>query len=111
MRFLVDEDVPAKLLNTLLKLGHDAVRVKPGTPDTENVKRAKSEARVFITLDKDFINPAVYPAAEFDIIRLQIHPPYANALVSAFQKLLTTVPVEKFKGLIVLQEGGHIRVT
>ena|SRR3989338_4062378 len=110
MKFLIDEDIPLKLLKTLLTLGHDCVRATPASSDLEVVERAEKEERILITLDKDFTNITIYPPTKFNIVRIQIHPPYADTIIEAFQKLLNSVPAKDFQGLIILQPKGHIRV-
>jgi len=110
MNFLIDEDVPFKLLKTLEMFGHDCVRTAPASSDSEVAGRAKKEGRILITLDKDFTNIARYPPAKYNIVRIQIHPPYADAIIEAFKKLLNSVKPDEFKGLIILQPKGHIRV-
>lgn len=50
MTFLVDEDVPVKLLTALRAAGHDALRVDPGTADRALAERAARERRVLILL-------------------------------------------------------------
>ena len=111
MKFLIDEDIPVKLLKELLSQGQDAVRVTPGSADLEIAQTAKRENRILITLDKDFANTAIFPPAEFNIVQIRIHPPFAPVIISAFRKLLESVPAEKFKGLLILLESGNIRVT
>ena len=109
MRFLIDEDVPRKLLTTLLRAGHDAVRVEPSTPDAVIALRARQETRILVTLDKDFTNTALYPPALLTTVYLHIHPPYAPDLIEAFLHLLDHLPPADFKGLIVLGKSGSIR--
>lgn len=111
MKFLLDEDVPLDLLKTLQKLGHDVSRVIPSTPDSEVARRAKSEKRILITLDKDFTSRAMYPPQEYDIVQIRIHPPYAERIIEAFKTLLQSLPFEEWRGLIILQEGGRIRAS
>ena len=111
MKFLIDEDIPVKLLKELIAQGHDAVRVAPGSADLEIAQLAKRENRILITLDKDFSNTAIFPPAEFNIVQIRIHPPFAPVIISAFQKLLQSIPPEKFKGLLILLEAGNIRVS
>ena len=110
MKFLIDEDVPVKLLKFLAASGHDAVRATPATADLEIAKRAKKDGRILITLDKDFANTVIFPTTEFNIVQIRIHPPYADAITEAFQKFLSTVPPENIKGLMILEKEGHIRL-
>ena len=111
MKFLIDEDVPVKLIEALSAMGHDCLRVKPSSSDREIANQSKKEERILVTLDKDFSNIATYPPSEFNIVRIQIHPPYVEALIEAFEKLLKSVPLDSFKGLIILEKSGHIRIT
>ena len=53
MKFLIDEDVPVKVLKHLNRNGHDAVRVESGSKDKEVAKTARKEDRILITLDKE----------------------------------------------------------
>jgi predicted nuclease of predicted toxin-antitoxin system len=57
MKFLVDEDLPRLVTETLIAAGHDAVwvrRVSHGATDEEVVGVAERESRVIITRDKGF---------------------------------------------------------
>lgn len=110
MKFLVDEDVPSALLIALQRAGHDAVRVERSASDPANAARAKAEGRILVTLDKDLTNTKRYPTSQFTIVHIPIHPPYAQDIVAAFSRLLETLPAEKFRGLIILQKPGTIRV-
>lgn len=110
MKFLLDEDVPRRLLTALRTAGHDVIRVDPATPDPVIAARAKAEGRILITLDKDFANTTMYPPSAITIVHIQIHPPYANEIIEAFTRLLATLRPEKLKGLIVLHKLGSIRV-
>ena len=96
MKFLVDEDVPLKLLKVLLRSGHDAVRAEIGSSDLDNALRAKREDRILVTLDKDLANPLRFPPSEFNIVRIHIHPPYAEPVIEAFQKLLRATEEQGF---------------
>ena len=111
MKFLIDEDVPVKLLKFLNTNGFDCTRVSPGSSDKDNARQSQSEGRVFITLDKDFINASIYPPAVFNIIQIRIHPPLADSIIAAFEKLLKSSPSGGFKNLIILQEGGHLKIS
>ena len=110
MQFLIDEDVPAGLVKSLISLGHDAVRVTPSSPDLEIAKRVKEESRVLVTLDKDFTNTALYSPHEMNIVHIHIHPPYSDTIINSFKKLLSSVPPVKIQGLTILEKEGHIKV-
>ncbi len=110
MRFLIDEDVPAKLIGVLRAAGHEVERVAPSSSDQAIAPRAKAEGRILITLDKDFTNSALFPPNQYTIVHIQFHPPYAQDIITAVMDLLKTLPAEKFQGLIILQRAGSIRV-
>ena len=52
----------------------------------------------------------MFPPAEFNIVKIHIHPPYADVLIQAFQKLLDALTPDELKGLIILHKSGHIRI-
>ena len=110
MKFLIDEDVPVGLLKSLNALGHDCVRVSPSSFDRDVAKRAKSEERILITIDRDFLNVASFPPSKFDTILIQIHPPYANAIIPAFKRWLTAVSPKEMKGLTILNVSGFSKI-
>ena len=111
MKFLIDEDVPLKVLKTLTALGHDAVRVPASTKDRDIADQAVRQSRILITLDKDFANRLLYPPSIFSIIHLRIHPPFADDLIIAIRQLLQKVSETELKGLIVLQKEAHVRIS
>lgn len=111
MKFLVDEDVPTKLLKTLADLGHDVVRVPASSADRDIAGQALAENRVLVTLDKDFTNRFLYPPSTFTVIHIRIHPPFADDLITAVRQLLQEVPETDLRGLIVLHKDGHVRIS
>ena len=110
MKFLLDEDVPVKLLTTLRTAGHDVTRVTASTPDPAVAVQARHEGRVLITLDKDFANSALYPPERCAIVLIRIHPPYAGEIIHAFLALLARVPPERLTGLTVLGAAGSLHL-
>ena len=110
MKFLLDEDVPVKLIRTLTAAGHDARRVAPATPDPTVAVQAREEGRILVTLDNDFANTALYPPRRFTIVHVKIHPPYGEDIAQAVTRLLNELPTEAWKGLIVLWRTGSLRI-
>lgn len=108
MKFLVDEDVPVAILYFLRFLGHEAERVISRTPDLEIAQRAKRKGMIVLTLDQDFTNMAQFPPKEFNIVRIQIHPPTIPAITEALKDLFAISP-RNLKGLIVVRTDGHIQ--
>ena len=109
MSFLIDEDIPVKLLKSLKELGHNALRVRPSSSDITIANQAKANQSILISLDNDFSNTKLFPPEKFDIILLRIHPPYEGIIVETVKKFLATVPAEKIKGLTILTTEGHVR--
>ena len=110
MKFLLDEDVPVKLLHALTRAGHDAVRVTPATPDPTIAAQARHEGRILVTLDKDFTNTALYPPSQLTIVHIRLHPPVAEELVETFLRLLAQVPADQIRGLLLVGTGGSLRI-
>lgn len=62
MRFLIDENLPSSVKAWFESKGFDVIHardVAPGTSDSEWFSRSASEARIIVTLDKDFGDLAV----------------------------------------------------
>ena len=109
MKFLVDEDVPVRLLRMLRAAGHDAQRVTPATSDRDIAALARRERRVLVTLDKDFATLFAASPTDLTIVHIRVHPPAAPAICDAFQTLLERVPEKDLTGFIVLDTSGTIR--
>ena len=111
MRFLLDEDIPRKLLHVLRAAGHDVLPAPRATPDPAIAHLANTSGSILVSLDKDFTNTSLYPPSQFTIIHIQLHPPYADVIIEAFTKLLATLPPEEFHGLIILHRSGVLRIS
>lgn len=109
MRFLIDEDVPVKIIPWLKKLGHDAKRVPSGTKNGAVRRLAIQEARILITRDADFTDTALHPPAQCSgIIHLGFHPPYWEDIAPPLGRLLAGATPERFAGrLIALRADGY----
>lgn len=62
MRILANENVPGPVITALRARGNDVAAIKetmPGAPDRAVLERARAEARLVITFDKDFGELAV----------------------------------------------------
>ena len=108
MRFLVDEDVPVKILSFLKKLGHEARRVPAGLKNGSVIRLAIDEDRILVTRDADFTDTLRYPPSACPgIIHLDIHPPYWEDIAPPLGSLLADVPASRLAGrLIVLGPNG-----
>jgi predicted nuclease of predicted toxin-antitoxin system len=111
VKFLIDEDVPVKVLKFLTAAGHDAVRVTSGSPDQDIAQKSVSESRVLLTLDKDFSDRLVYSPSKFSIVCFRIHPPFADDLIEALRSLLHKASAADLRGLTLVQRDGELRIT
>ena len=90
MRLLADENFPRVLVEQLRSAGHDVVWARtdcPGSRDTDLLERAETEARVVLTLDKDFWQIAMQRRAPLErsgVVLFRAHP----AIPSAIEPLL-----------------------
>jgi len=80
MRLLADENLPKPIVEALRAEGHDVLWARPdlaGTSDVALLERAESEARIVLTLDKDFWQIAVQrrtPLGQSGVVLLRVHP-------------------------------------
>ena len=106
--FVADENIPVGLIKVLSDKGFDIVRVKLRSKDPKIFERAKSEQRVILTRDKDFLNKDKFPPKEsFGIIFFDINPPLIDTLQYSLNKLFKTIKPSEFKGkLFILSLSG-----
>ncbi len=80
MPLLPDENFPKPIVETLRADGHDVLWARTdlaGTSDVSLLDRAESEARIVLTLDKDFWQIAVQrrsPLERSGVILFRVHP-------------------------------------
>jgi predicted nuclease of predicted toxin-antitoxin system len=93
MRLLADENFPKSMVEALRAKGNDVLRVRtdyPGWEDADLLELAESEARIMLTLDKDFWQIAVQRPVPFNqsgVVLFRVHPATPEniePLVSAF---------------------------
>ena len=110
--FLLDRCVGRSAERALLEAGHDVVligddRDDPG--DLEILKRAHAEARILVTLDKDFGELAIVQALPHaGIIRLVDIPVRARGL--HLLGLIERHGTELVRGAVVTIESGRLRI-
>ncbi|MEO8596019.1 MAG: DUF5615 family PIN-like protein [Candidatus Solibacter sp.] len=80
MRLLADENFPRPLIEALRAQGHDVLWARTGCAGWKDVlilELAESEARIVLTLDKDFWQIAVQrrvPLEQSGVVLFRIHP-------------------------------------
>jgi predicted nuclease of predicted toxin-antitoxin system len=108
MKFLLDENIGSDIEVFLSQAGHDVKRVMRGSKNGAVAQCACREKRILITHDIHFSNILMYPPEKYSgIIRIRIHPPLGDKIISSLQKLLGKIKPEDFdKKLYVLEETG-----
>lgn len=80
MRLLADENFPKPIIGLLCAEGHDVLWARTdlsGSSDIALLDRAESEARIVLTLDKDFWQIAVQrrsPLEQSGVVLFRVHP-------------------------------------
>ncbi len=99
MRLLADENFPKPIVEALRAEGHDVLWARTdlaGTSDVAVLDRAESEARIVVTLDKDFWQIAVQrrsPLEQSGMVLFRVHPAIPEnlaPLVGAFVEAAAT---------------------
>ncbi len=86
MRLLADENFPKPIVEALRAEGHDVLWARTdlaGTSDVALLDLAESEARIVLTLDKDFWHIAVQrraPLEQSGVVLLRVHPATPESL-------------------------------
>jgi predicted nuclease of predicted toxin-antitoxin system len=112
MKVKLDENIPVELLQDLRDAGHEADSVQEeglaGAPDREVLGRAKTDARVLLTLDKGFGDLRAYPPSEFLGIVLLRPPSSGREVTLSFaRKHLPSLLALSLTGrLVVVTERG-----
>ena len=103
LKFLRDENVKKRLEKFLIQQGFDVTIASKKTPDDKLAQLSKSEQRVLITNDNDFVE--LSEENIFSIVWLRIPQDKPESLILSFSKLLNEIKPEDFKGnLITLYE-------
>jgi predicted nuclease of predicted toxin-antitoxin system len=114
MRLLADENFPKPIVETLRAEGHDVLWARTdltGAKDVALLDLAESEARIVLTLDKDFWQIAVQrrgPLEQSGVVLFRVHPATPEnlaPLVRAFGEAGTT-----WAGHISIITGGGIQM-
>ena len=113
---IIDEDLPRKLGEGLKKLGWETKDVRDsglsGKPDKEIISFAKECKAVLFSSDKDFANISKYPPKEYYGIVILDFPNEASTdfMMEETGKALVKIPLEDFKGNLIIIEPGKIRI-
>ncbi|MEK6952689.1 MAG: DUF5615 family PIN-like protein [Nanoarchaeota archaeon] len=104
IKFLLDENVKKELLRFLSSEGYDVISKPKGISNGKLAEFSKSEKRVLVTNDEDFLEFGKEKI--FSVVLLRIPQEKPESLLRAFSKLLKEKSAPKdFEGsLITLSE-------
>ena len=99
-KFLLDENVPRKLLQSLTQQGIDAVFKLKGLSDDKLAALALLEKRVIVTNDWHFTDGLRFPKESiYGVIWLRVSQRDSDSLITTFFELLAQR--SDFKGLLI----------
>lgn len=119
MRLLADENFPKPIVEALRTNGHDVLWARTdlaGTSDVAVLDRAESEARIVLTLDKDFWQIAVQrrsPLEQSGVVLFRVHPaipaklaPLVRAFVEADARWAGHISIVTIDGFQMVAARG-----
>lgn len=75
MKYIADVNIPQLLIRLLIRRGHDVLDIKKHNleiSDVEIIKIARTESRIILTRDKDFILLAQFPKYQVPLIVIRL---------------------------------------
>jgi predicted nuclease of predicted toxin-antitoxin system len=114
MKFLADQDVYANTVAFLRGLGHDVVAAAQlglaQAEDTELLRVAHEQGRVFITRDRDFGGLVFIQGQGPGVIYLRILPSTQTAVHTELERVLTLYTEQELQCSFVVVESGRHRI-
>jgi predicted nuclease of predicted toxin-antitoxin system len=120
MRLLADENFPRPIVELLRRDGHDVLWARTdcaGRKDAALLDLAESEARIMLTLDKDFWRIAVQrraPVQQSGVVLFRVHPatpatlgPLVRAFASANRTWAGHISIVGASGIQMLTSRGR----
>jgi predicted nuclease of predicted toxin-antitoxin system len=109
VRWLADECVDAALVSRLRATGHDATyiaEIASGVTDSEALRRAQEEGRLFLTEDKDFGELVFrFKRAGPGVVLLRIDPEKSQLKWTRLESAITRFGEGLFGRYIVVEEA------
>jgi len=115
MRIKLDENLPAVLIETLAKLGHDVDSVPQealtGQPDAKVWDAAQNAQRFLITQDLDFSDVRRFaPGTHQGILLVRLSNPSRRRLIERIQGIFSVEAVENWAKCFVVLTDLKIRL-
>jgi predicted nuclease of predicted toxin-antitoxin system len=115
MKVKLDENIPVRLADELLPLGHDVDTVASegltGRPDGDVWSAARCEERFLITQALDFSDVRQFkPGTHAGLLLVRLREPGANALVNRIQALVQEEGLDSFARCFVVLTDRKLRI-
>jgi predicted nuclease of predicted toxin-antitoxin system len=114
MRFLTDQDVYDRTVRFLRGLGHDVLPVASlglaRAEDTELLRAAQREGRLFVTRDRDFGGLVFVQGVGAGVLYLRMLPSTLDAVHAELERVLTLYNEQELQGSFVVIEPGRHRM-
>lgn len=113
MKFLLDQDVYASTARLLTDLGHDVVPVAriglSRASDSDLLKTAREQERVFVTRDRDFGGLVFLQDMGAGVLYLRMLPSTQNAVHQELARVLGEHSESELRQAFVVVEPGRHR--
>ncbi len=113
MKFLLDQDVYASTMNFMKKLEHDVVPVAQlglsRADDSELLKTALKQHRIFVTRDRDFGGLVFVSGSKAGVIYLRLLPSTLHAVHDELERVINLYTEDELKKAFVVVEPGRHR--
>jgi predicted nuclease of predicted toxin-antitoxin system len=115
-RFLIDENLPLKLVDLLAQYGYDSLHVKrldiKSSDDPVILEFAKQNNYILITRDLDFSNTLLYPRGSCSGIVVVRYPDsfITKQILRAFEEFIKSIKEEEFANSLIIVEIKRYRI-
>lgn len=115
MRVLLDEHLPKRLARHLVRGSRAVAHVLAcglrGTADSKLLIWARTQNRVLLTRDGDFLNDIRFPPEEFaGIIGIQVSDASPRGTITAIEIVLAEVGNQDLSGRLVIVDDAGLRM-
>jgi predicted nuclease of predicted toxin-antitoxin system len=115
VKIKLDENLPARLAEVLLRAGHDVDTVSAegltGRPDTDVWAAARGNERFLITQDLDYSDIRRYrPGTHSGLMIVRLQEPGANALLERVSAAIAAQPLDALSGCFVVLTEHKLRI-
>ena len=114
MQFLADESCDFAVVRALRSAGHDVaaiVELSPGAEDDVVLVRARAEARVLLTEDKDFGQLALGAGRDTPGVILIRFPADVRSALGEMMVNVVTELGDRIRGAFAVVEPGRVRLS